>query len=131
MSRAGVLLVLLIAGAGVTAHAAYCQSSTTNESTRTDVASGQRGPAARPLAPAANSLTVLSSVRLQSAPIVEPAPLAPVLPQARNRRGVPFMVAGGVLFLAGAIAGGDGGAILMIGGAGVGAYGAFVYFGGN
>lgn len=57
---------------------------------------------------------------------------AEVLPQARarNRRGVPFMVAGGVLIVAGAIAGNDVGTILILGGAGLGAYGAFTYFGG-
>jgi hypothetical protein len=40
------------------------------------------------------------------------------------------MVAGGILFVAGAIVGRDAGTILMLGGAGVGAYGAYVYFGG-
>jgi hypothetical protein len=50
------------------------------------------------------------------------------LPQVRNRRGVPFMIAGGAMFLAGAIIGGDGGTILVLGGIGVGAYGAYVYF---
>ncbi len=53
-----------------------------------------------------------------------------LMPQVRNRRGVPYMVAGGILFVAGAITGDDAGTVLMIGGAGVGAYGAFVYFGG-
>lgn len=60
--------------------------------------------------------------------------VAPVLlqPQARtrNRAGVPLMVAGGAAFVAGIIAGGDAGTILMLGGAGVGAWGAYVYFGG-
>lgn len=45
--------------------------------------------------------------------------------------GVPFMIGGGILFIAGAIAGGDAGTILMLGGAAAGAYGAFVYFGGD
>lgn len=131
MSRVGVVLVVLIAGAAVMAGGAYCQSSTASKFTQPDEASGQGGSAASLLAPTANSLTVLSSVRVHTKPIDGPPPFAPVLPQARNRRGVPFMVAGGVLFVAGAIVGSDGGAILMIGGAGVGAYGAFVYFGGN
>jgi len=50
--------------------------------------------------------------------------------QVRNRRGVPLMVAGGILFVAGAIAGDDVGTIFMLGGAGVAAWGAYVYFGG-
>lgn len=54
-----------------------------------------------------------------------------VLPQERNRAGIPFMVGGGVAFVAGVIAGGDAGTLLMLGGGGVGAYGAYVYFGGN
>jgi len=59
------------------------------------------------------------------------APLRPgPAPQARNRRGVPWMVAGGGVFLAGAILGDDGGTVLMLGGIGMGTYGAFVYFGG-
>jgi hypothetical protein len=51
------------------------------------------------------------------------------LPQARNRRGVPFMIAGGAMFLVGAIVGDDGGTLLLLGGVGLGAYGAYVYFG--
>jgi hypothetical protein len=39
------------------------------------------------------------------------------------------MIAGGAMFLAGAIVGGDGGTLLLLGGVGVGAYGAYVYFG--
>jgi hypothetical protein len=50
------------------------------------------------------------------------------LPQVRNRRGIPWMIAGGAMFLAGAIIGDDGGALLILGGIGVGAYGAYVYF---
>jgi hypothetical protein len=51
------------------------------------------------------------------------------LPQVRNRRGIPWMIAGGALFLAGAIIGDDGGTLLILGGIGAGAYGAYVYFG--
>jgi hypothetical protein len=40
------------------------------------------------------------------------------------------MVAGGVLFVGGAIAGQTAGTIMMLGGAGFGAYGAYIYFGG-
>jgi hypothetical protein len=60
-----------------------------------------------------------------------PVPVPIVQARARNRRGVPLMVAGGILFVAGAIAGDDVGTILMLGGAGIGAWGAYVYFGGE
>lgn len=53
------------------------------------------------------------------------------LPQARNRSGIPFMAAGGALFVAGAIAGDTAGALMMVGGGVAGAYGLFVYFGGD
>jgi hypothetical protein len=59
------------------------------------------------------------------------APVPVVQARARNGRGVPLMVAGGILFVAGAIAGDDVGTILMLGGAGIGAFGAYVYFGGE
>lgn len=42
--------------------------------------------------------------------------------------GVPLMIAGGALFVAGLIAGGDGGTVLVIAGAGIGAYGLYLYF---
>lgn len=51
--------------------------------------------------------------------------------QARDRSGIPYMVAGGALFVAGAFVGDTGGSLLMVGGAGIGAYGLFVYFGGD
>jgi len=63
-------------------------------------------------------------------PQPQPEPLVMFQARVRNRRGVPFMIAGGILFVAGAVAGDDPGTILMLGGAGIGAYGAFVYFGG-
>lgn len=85
-------------------------------------ASDLRAEAARPI-----SMTLLEVPEI--APIAEPALLLPQA-RARNRRGVPLMVAGGILFVAGAIAGDDVGTILMLGGAGVGAWGAYVYFGG-
>lgn len=51
--------------------------------------------------------------------------------QARNSGGIPYMVAGGALFVAGAIVGDTAGTLMMVGGAGVGAYGLFVYYGGE
>lgn len=56
------------------------------------------------------------------------APASPALePAGGNRRGIPFMAAGGALFLAGAIIGGGAGTIVMVAGAGIGAYGVFLY----
>lgn len=60
----------------------------------------------------------------------EEAPMAVAQVRARNRKGVPLMIGGGVLFVAGAMIGGDAGTLLMVGGAGAGAWGAYVYFGG-
>lgn len=75
------------------------------------------------------STSLLEVPALEEIDIAEPALL---LPQARvrNRKGIPLMVAGGAAFVAGIIAGGDAGTILMLGGAGVGAWGIYVYFGG-
>jgi len=53
---------------------------------------------------------------------------APVLLQVRNRRGVPLMAAGGALFVAGLILGGDVGTLMAVGGAAIGAWGLYVYF---
>ncbi len=54
-------------------------------------------------------------------------PNQPALPAVRGQS-VALMVAGGALFVAGAIVGGDAGTLLMVGGAGVGAYGLYLYF---
>jgi len=53
-------------------------------------------------------------------------PNQPVL--AARGESVALMVAGGALFVAGAIVGGDAGTLLMVGGAVVGAYGVYLYF---
>lgn len=47
---------------------------------------------------------------------------------ARSGSGVAFMAAGGALFLAGAIIGGEAGTLVMVAGAGIGAYGVYLYF---
>jgi hypothetical protein len=49
------------------------------------------------------------------------------MPAARGQS-VALMVAGGALFVAGAIVGNDAGTLLMVGGAVVGAYGLYLYF---
>jgi hypothetical protein len=47
---------------------------------------------------------------------------------APSGQSVALMVAGGALFVAGVIAGGDVGGLLMLGGAVVGAYGVYLHF---
>ena len=130
MSRVGVFLVLLVATAGVLPRSGYCQVSPANGVTTAGEEARYGRSAAELLAPPANSLTLLPVRSATKASKESARPPGLLLPQARNRRGVPFMVTGGVLFLAGAIIGNDGGTILMIGGAVVGAYGTYVYFGG-
>lgn len=101
-----------------------------------------------PSAPVASGLgpaAVPSALRPRAAAVAGvsgPMPLARVgsdgtespaesILQERDTGGVPFMVAGGALFIAGAVVGGDAGTLLMVGGAGVGAYGLYIYFGGS
>ena len=117
MSRIGIVSVVMIAGALVFPRAATSQAP-----------SGAATPAAALLAPTSTHPLLLGSAwpdepRLGKAPerFVE-------LPQARNRRGVTFMIVGGAMFLAGAVIGDDGGTILVLGGIGLGAYGAYIYF---
>ena len=131
MSRVEVLLGFLFASAAVAPWCASGQTSRPSGVTAVEQENQVRGYAAERLAPSVNSVALLPPVRLRVGPIGElPQPFTP-LPQTRDRGGIPFMVAGGILFVAGAIAGGDGGTLLMVGGAGLGAYGAFVYFGGD
>ena len=49
-------------------------------------------------------------------------------PMAPSGKSVALMVAGGTLFVAGVIAGGDVGGVLMLGGAVVGSYGVYLHF---
>ena len=46
---------------------------------------------------------------------------------ARSSNSAALMIVGGAAFLAGAIIGGDAGTIIMVGGAGVGLYGLYLY----
>jgi hypothetical protein len=54
-----------------------------------------------------------------------PAIIAPMAPSGQS---VALMIAGGALFVAGAIAGDDVGGLLMLGGAVIGAYGVYLHF---
>jgi hypothetical protein len=125
MSRVGVLSIVMIVSAAALPRVASSQ-----------LTSGHATAAAAALAPTAAHAVLLGPAwslqprEPREARIAETGSEAFVdLPQVRNRRGVPFMIAGGAMFLAGAVIGDDGGAILMLGGIGVGAYGAYVYFG--
>ena len=96
------------------------------------VASGQALPSSPAIDLRAEASPLISRSLFEAPALGEAPEPTPPAPQsrARNQRGVPLMVAGGVLLVAGAIAGGDAGTLLIVGGAGVGAWGAYVYFGG-
>jgi hypothetical protein len=119
-NRIGVLSALMLAGTLALPGAVSSQTPS----------DGMMSAAAR-LAPSPLP-TLLAVPAWPSAARIE-APLAPAAepPQARNRSGVPLMVAGGALLLGGAIAGGDGGTILMLSGVVIGSYGTYRYFGGG
>lgn len=95
-------------------------------------AASEASPATDRLSPAAAPPALLPGSSLPSVDggASVPVPAAPV-PQVRDRSGIPFMVAGAALFVSGAIVGDRGGTILMVGGAGIGAYGLFVFYGGE
>lgn len=81
---------------------------------------------------AISSGPTLLAPRISSIDLAKDAILSESMaPQVRDKTGVPFMVGGGVLFVAGALAGGDAGTLLMVGGGVVGAFGAYKYFGGE
>jgi hypothetical protein len=118
MSRIGILSLLMIVGAVACPRAASSQLPSVDATA-----------AAAPLAPTAAHALLLGPAWPLEPRIAEKGSDPFIdLPQVRNRRGVPFMIAGGAMFLAGAIIGDDGGTILLLGGIGVGAYGAYVYF---
>ena len=128
MFRAPTLLIVLFAC--VVTHPDTVSGQVTGIAS--DPGAQETTPVAERFGPSASSALMMLSVDRPAAERAEEStrPLAPGF-QVRNRRGVPYMVAGGILFVAGAIAGGDAGGLLMLGGAGVGAYGAYIYYGGG
>ena len=81
-------------------------------------------PAFRPY-----SASLLLSRQLARAGIPSfPIKLARPSVQQRNRAGIPWIIAGSVLIVGGAIIGDDVGTVLMTGGVGSTAYGLFIYF---
>ena len=132
MNRVRLPFVLLVAGGLLAPSTAFSQAADGPEPLAVAVAETAT-TAAEQLRPSAGAAALFAF-----APVQEREPFR--LDAARqieidvddnDDAGVPFMIAGGVLFIAGAIAGGDAGTILMLGGAAAGAYGAFVYFGGD
>lgn len=127
MTRGEVLLISLLVSAAVTPWTASGQTSV-GGTPLVDKSSEDSRSAAERLAPSANSVTLLSRVRL---PVAEPPrPRAP-FPQTRRRGGVPSMVVGRILFVTGVLVGDGGGTVMMVAGGAIGVYGAFVYFGGD
>jgi hypothetical protein len=82
------------------------------------------------LRPGPGSLSALPATAELARFIAEELPRAdaPALLQPRPRGAVPLMAAGGTLLLAGAIIGGDAGTLVMVGGAGILAWGVYLYF---
>ncbi len=91
--------------------------------------------AARPEQPTLQERLQPPPTRVELVPRTQPVtrseagkPSQPTQPMAPSNQSVALMLAGGVLFVAGAIAGGDAGGVLMLGGAVVGAYGVYLHF---
>jgi hypothetical protein len=92
------------------------------DSARPDASLQQRLTPARP---ASIDATPRWHARAQRAEFKRPS--QPALPAVRGES-VALMVAGGAVFVAGAIIGGDAGTLLMVGGAVVGGYGLYLHF---
>jgi len=60
-------------------------------------------------------------------PVTQTAHAPVVVAATRGSNSAALMIVGGAAFLAGAIIGGDAGTIIMVGGAGVGLYGLYLY----
>ena len=118
MSRIGILSFVMIAGALAMPRAVAAQAPSVDSRAATFL-----------LAPTTNQAAFLGHAWPSEPRIGEAYEPFAELPQVRNRRGIPWMIAGGAMFLVGAIIGDDGGTLLLLGGVGVGAYGAYVYFG--
>jgi hypothetical protein len=117
MSRIGILSVVMIAGALALPRAVVGQAPSVDSRA-----------AAELLGPTTNHVVFLAPAWPREPRVGEAYEPFAELPQVRNRRGIPWMIAGGAMFLVGAIIGDDGGTLLLLGGIGVGAYGAYVYF---
>ena len=77
--------------------------------------------AAQHLAPAASLLFAPATLERSTTPVL-------AMPALSRNDGLGMMIAGGALFVAGLVVGGDAGTLMAVGGAGVGAYGLYLYF---
>lgn len=77
----------------------------------------------------ASGVPTLAASRVALHPIatVEPSAAPTLVAQRSPRRGKTLMIVGGAMFIAGAIIGNDAGTIVMLGGAGIGLYGLYLY----
>ena len=132
MNRVRLPFVLLVAGGLLAPSMASGQTLDAPQSpaVAAQPTTGTATTAAEQLRPSASSAALLAPVQV-GVPFEDVTPRQEVEIDDGDDAGIPYMVAGGILFVAGAIAGGDAGTILMLGGAAAGAYGAFVYFGGD
>ena len=124
---------LCTAAAVMPLRAAHAQIAAT-DSTVTSVSAAPT-PAAESQAPAVAGPTLASASVAVRAASLEPQHLAAAatpsnaLPAAQGGQGKPktLMIVGGAAFLAGALIGDTAGTAIMIGGAGVGLYGLYLY----
>ncbi|HEX6559098.1 MAG TPA: hypothetical protein VF021_06530 [Longimicrobiales bacterium] len=75
------------------------------------------------LMPEGAALTLTAPVAEAPAATRTPKPVA-----VEHGTSIAYMIVGGALFAGGLIAGGDAGTVLILAGAGVGAYGLYLYF---
>ena len=92
----------------------------------------ETAPAAQPapaLTPAAGPTMDNATVTLKRPSSESQSAKAPVVVARRGTgdQSTALMIVGGAAFLAGAIIGGDAGTIIMVGGAGIGLYGLYLY----
>jgi hypothetical protein len=83
------------------------------------------------LRPSALSVSLLAPQPAASAIVSEgryERAIEPMVQSTRNKRGLPFMIAGGAAFVAGLIIGDTAGNLIAAGGAALGVYGIIVYF---
>lgn len=132
MRRSGALWVVLVASTLALPVTASSQMPPVSDPTVSASPGDEAASAATRLSASASPLVLLRRSGPDEPLLEQPTQPFVALPQShvRNQKGVPLMVGGGILFVAGAIIGHDGGTLLMIGGAGIGAYGAYIYTGG-
>lgn len=124
MSRALVVL------AAVALAQALAPALASAQAAAPPAASASGSSAAERLGPRTTNPALLSpGPRLQAE---GPAALEPTAAAVAAKEGkgesVTFMIVGGALFAAGLIAGGDAGTVMVLAGAGIGAYGLYLYF---